>query len=590
MNCELGQEVGYSIRFDDNYDVMRTKIKYVTDGMLIRECMSDPLLTRYSVVMVDEAHERTMATDIILGLLRKICIKRPDLRVIISSATLDAKKFKKFFETNKSGKEALDTARVLSVDGRCYPVEIMYAKEPVRNYLQASVDTALYIHTRRGPGDILVFLTGSHEIDQAYELLRTAPRDLIVMRLYGGMQAKDQQRVFRPAPRHCRKVVLATNIAETSVTIDGIVYVVDCGFVKLPSYNPITSIQQLHVTPVSKSQARQRSGRAGRVKSGVCYRLYTEKAFKSLPTRTIPEIQRTRLDIPMLQLKVLGISDVLNFPFMSGPPPPLVEDALELLFACQALDRHGRLTSPIGEALAEFPVDPKLGRMLLASGDLECSEQALSIAAMLSVQSVFHIPRFHRSDAYKAHKALQMREGDHLTLLNVYNAFLDSGKDPEWCRENHLKYAALRRANEIRKHLRRALKRRGVEIKELDENTDEAAVTLIKCVLTGYFPNVAQLTPGGKYVTVRGGQQLTPARGSVLYGSGHRWVVFHEVVETTAGRQMREITAIQPSWLQDVARHYYKYTGVDAVRSRGESSEANKKQEGKQGTKFRKLF
>jgi len=404
------------------------------------------------------------------------------------------------------------------------------------------------------------------------------------------MQAKDQQRAFKPAPRGCRKVVLSTNIAETSVTIDGIVYVIDTGFVKLPSYDPTANIAHLHVTPISKAQARQRAGRAGRNRRGKCYRLYTEEAFKSLHSRTVPEIQRTRLTTTVLQLKALGISDIVNFPFLSSPPAALLEDALELLYACNALDRHGRLTTPIGEQLALLPIDPMLGRMLIASGELKCTEQALSIAAMLSVRSVFHIPRYHKNDAYRAHRELQMREGDHLTLLNVYNSFLENGKDPEWCHEYHLKYAALRRANEIRRQLRRLVKRIGIPIHELDEDSDESSVTLIKCILHGFFPHVAQLTNDGVYVTVRNGQRLTPARGSVLYGAGHRWVMYNEVVETTAGKQMREITAIQPSWMTDVAPHFYKYTGVDnddggEKKIRTDNSTSNKDRK-----KVRRLF
>ncbi|GAB5365942.1 hypothetical protein AAMO2058_001101700 [Amorphochlora amoebiformis] len=589
LNCTVGEEVGYSIRFDDCYDPLRTKINYVTDGMLIRQMMSDPLLTRYSVVMVDEAHERTLNTDIILGLLRKVQKKRKDLRVVISSATLDARAFKRFFDTNKNvHKPHQDTATILSVQGRCYPVDVMYAKHPVRNYLQAAVDTVIYIHTRRRPGDILVFLTGSTEIDQAYELLRSAPRELIVMRLYGGMHSKDQQRVFRPSPSSKRKVVLATNIAETSVTIEGIGYVIDTGFVKLPAYDPQAQISTLHVTPVSKAQARQRAGRAGRVRDGVCYRLYTEDTFRNLPSKTVPEIQRTRLDTMVLQLKSLGISDVVHFPFLSPPPARLLEDAVELLFACKALDRHGRLTPGIGESLAELPVNPMIARMLVAAGENGCAEQILSIAAMLCVRSPYVVPRYHRDDARAAHRALAMREGDHLTLLNIYNQFLDSGKDAEWCKENHLRYAALRRANEIRRQLRRAIKRRGIPIQELDQNSDEATVTLIKTILTAFFPNVAQLSNQGDYITVRGGQRLVPSRHSALYGSGHRWVFYHDVVETIHGRQMNEVSAIQASWVTEVAPHYYKYTGVDSERS--QEHKVVEERDSNPRAKIRRLF
>ena len=283
----LGSEVGYAIRFDECWDAATTKIKFVTDGLLIREMMHDPLLTAYSVVMLDEAHERTLYTDIVIGLLKKVTKKRPDLRVIVTSATLDAELFRDFFNNNddNTGK---DTATVLSVEGRMFPVDVYYALDPVPNYLTASVETVVKLHHRENEGDVLVFVTGQEEVEQVVSRLideaRRLPRDAIKMRvlpIYGSLPTSEQLKVFDRTPRGVRKVIVATNIAEASVTINGIVYVVDCGFVKLRAYNPSCGLESLVILPTSRASAEQRAGRAGRVRSGqveylffVCLRIY----------------------------------------------------------------------------------------------------------------------------------------------------------------------------------------------------------------------------------------------------------------------------------------------------------------------------
>lgn len=591
MGATLGREVGYSVRFDDMSNPRLTRIKYATDGALVRECMSDPLLSRYSVVMIDEAHERSLATEILLGLLRKIRRRRPELRVIVASATLDARRYKRFFDSGMGGGQ-VDTSIIISVEGRCHPVDAMYSRAPVRDYVSAACDTALFIHERKPPGDILVFLTGRDDIESAYDRLRDAPRSLAVTRLYGGLSAREQERALRRAPAGCRKIILATNIAETSVTIEGVVYVVDCGFVKTPSYDPDSGLSRLHITPISRAQARQRAGRAGRVRAGACYRLFPEKAFRSLAARAAPEIQRTRLTSLVLQLKALGVDNLMGFHFLSPPPVELMADALELLFACGALDEQARLTEPVGTTMAEMPVDPCLARMLIASGPLACAEEALSVAAMLSVQSPFIRPRMYRAEADAAHRGFRAKEGDHLTLLRIYDGFTLGGKESAWCEANKLDFRALRRAGQIRRQLRRLLKRFGVRmasIADADLDSDAAAVALIKCVLSGYFTNVAQLGREGTYRTVRGGFALGVHPESGMRGSGHRWVMFHEVVDTARGRDMREVTAIRPAWLSEIAPHYYKYTGVDATRS-AESRADSGQQTTADGRKFRRLF
>uniref|UniRef100_A0A672T4F3 RNA helicase n=1 Tax=Sinocyclocheilus grahami TaxID=75366 RepID=A0A672T4F3_SINGR len=280
----LGHEVGYSIRFDDCSDPHATRIKFLTDGMLVREMMSDPLLKKYSVIMLDEAHERTLYTDITIGLLKKIQKKRRDLRLIVASATLDAKKFHDFFDLNESGDPNKDTCAILTVEGRTFPVDIFYTVSPVPDYVKATVETVMKIHETEDDGDVLAFLTGQEEVEKVVSMLQEQARTLsrygmkkhlCVLPMYAGLPYNEQMRVFERMPPTVRKVVVATNIAETSITINGVVFVIDCAFVKLRAYNPRTAIESLIVTPISKASACQRAGRAGRNRAGKCFRLYT---------------------------------------------------------------------------------------------------------------------------------------------------------------------------------------------------------------------------------------------------------------------------------------------------------------------------
>jgi pre-mRNA-splicing factor ATP-dependent RNA helicase DHX15/PRP43 len=325
----LGSQVGYSIRFEDMTEPGTTFLKYMTDGMLLREAMNDPLLQRYSTIILDEAHERTHATDILMGLLKGICRKRPDLKLIVMSATLDAVKFQKYFTLEQRGK-----APLFKVPGRTHPVEVFYTQEPEPDYLEAAMRTVLTIHRAEGPGDVLVFLTGEEEIDDVCRKIKFEA-DLLVnenpdsvgpltcIPLYSSLPTQHQQRIFDPAPTARklngptgRKVVVSTNIAETSLTIDGIVYVVDPGFSKQKIYNPRIRVESLLVSPISKASAKQRAGRAGRTRPGKCFRLYTEKDFTTeLAEQTHPEILRSNLSNIVLELMKLGIR-VFRFPFL----------------------------------------------------------------------------------------------------------------------------------------------------------------------------------------------------------------------------------------------------------------------------------
>lgn len=357
-NCEIGAEVGYTVRFDDCTS-KNTRLRYMTDGMLLREALLDPILKNYSVVIVDEAHERTIAIDVLLAILKKALEARPvNFKVIIMSATLDAASFKAYFSNSTAA----------YVEGRLYPVDIFYTAEPQESYLDSAIAAVLQIHLDEGPGDILVFLTGHDDIEAAEQLLTQRASTVVldsqslglaVVPLYAALSPEAQLRVFDPAPQGTRKVILATNIAETSVTIPGIRYVVDSGFVKMRTFSARLGADCLEVVPISKAQARQRSGRAGREGPGKVYRLYTETAFESLEATTDAEIKRANLASVVLQLKAMGIKDVLSFDFIDPPSRGALLRAFELLYALEALDTKGNLTEKIGRCICCLWKDSK---------------------------------------------------------------------------------------------------------------------------------------------------------------------------------------------------------------------------------------
>ncbi|KAK0162211.1 hypothetical protein PV327_008565 [Microctonus hyperodae] len=474
--CILGTEVGYSIRFDDCTDTS-TKIKYMTEGILLREMMGDPLLTKYSIIILDEVHERTLLTDIIMGLLKKIQRKRKKLKIIISSATVDAEELRDFFNTNTSKDSTKDTATILSVEGRSYPVDIFYVKEPVPDYVKAVVDTALKIHEAEEPGDVLAFLTGMDEVDRAVSLLsdhanliKDGRQKLMPLAMYGSLPNSEQLKVFWRAPKDTRKIIVATNIAETSITIPNVVYVIDCGFAKIPWYEVETQTNSLIIAPVSKASANQRAGRAGRVQSGKVYRLYTEQSYNELIDATPPQMQRSDLAPAILQLKALGIDNVLRFNFPSVPPSKNLVAGLELLFALGAIDNNGNLTNPVGMTMAEMPLEPVLAKCLMSSGEMGCSDEITTILAMLQVQNVFVRPGGGQAliKARIAHRKFEVKEGDLITLLNIYSAY-GKNKVNSWCQKYFLNAKALRRATEIRTQMRSLLRRLNIPIKSCND-------------------------------------------------------------------------------------------------------------------------
>ena len=538
VGCTIGEEVGYSIRFEDLTSA-KTRIKFLTDGLLLREALADPLLSRYSVIMVDEAHERSLSTDILLGVLKKIRKKRPDLRIVVSSATLQAEDFLRFYSSSEY--EADDDKRenslgtIISLEGRMFPVDTLFLEEPAEDYVERAVKTVFDIHSSEPDGDILIFLTGREEIDTAVQLiadrgasLHPRAQKVLSLPLYAGLTSEQQLYVFEPAPENTRKVIVSTNIAEASVTIDGIVYVIDCGFVKLRAYNPKTGIETLTATPVSKASATQRAGRAGRTKPGKCYRLYTQSAYESLSDATVPEVQRSNLAPVILQLKALGIDNVLRFDFLTPPPAELVIRALELLYSLGALDDYAKLTRPLGVRMAELSVEPMMAKVLLSAPTMGCLSEILSIAAMTSLQGAVW---FHHEGEKKATESSRRKfaaeEGDHLTLLNVYQAFVTKGrKDSKWCRDNHLNYKSMTRAVSVRSQLKRYLERFNINVDEslaVDKRSEDvrnSGERIRKCLTMGYFAHAARMQPDGTFKTVNGAVTLHAHPSSLMFVSG----------------------------------------------------------------------
>ena len=575
MDVELGQQVGYSIRFEDMTSP-QTLLKFMTDGLLLREAMADPLMQNYSVIVLDEAHERTLQTDVLFGLLKEIMPNRPDLKVVVMSATLDARKFQSYF----------DNAPLLRVPGRMHPVEIFYTPTAERDYMEAAVRTVVQIHIYEAPGDVLLFLTGKAEITDACRKIEEEAQKfekkhgrIVALPLYSSLSPREQQKIFAPAPagppgaKPSRKIVVSTNIAETSLTIDGIVYVVDPGFSKQKVYNPRTRVESLLVSPISKASAQQRAGRAGRTQPGKCFRLYTEKAYEEeLQEQTYPEILRSNLGNVVLTLKKLQVDDLVHFDFMDPPAPETLMRALELLNYLGALDDEGSLTKT-GKLMSEFPLEPQLAKMLISSVGLNCSNEVLSIVACLSVPQIFQRPAGCERDARDAAKQFAHADGDHLTLLNVYHKYKQvccapasrvAGDEPHrkrggveaFCWNNFVDLRSLRQADNVRRQLSGIMVRLGLELRSTPFSDSDYYNNICRALCAGFFMQVARRAQSGKhYLTVKD-KQVVNLHPSTLLEAKPEWVVYHEFV-LTSKNYIRSVTRIQRAWLNEVAQHYW---------------------------------
>lgn len=585
MDVQLGQEVGYSIRFED-CSSPKTILKYMTDGMLLREAMSDPLLESYACVLLDEAHERTLATDILMGLLKEVAKQRPDLKIIVMSATLDAGKFQDYF----------DQAPLLTIPGRTFPVEIFYTPEPERDYLEAAIRTVIQIHmSEEQEGDILLFLTGQEEIEDACKRLQREVEglgqeagELKCIPLYSTLPPNLQQRIFEAAPPNKpngaigRKVVVSTNIAETSLTIDGVVFVIDPGFSKQKVYNPRIRVESLLVTPISKASAQQRAGRAGRTRPGKCFRLYTEKAYKTeMHENTYPEILRSNLGSVVLQLKKLGIDDLVHFDFMDPPAPETLMRALELLNYLAALDDEGDLTE-LGSMMAEFPLDPQLAKMVIASCDYSCSNEILSLTSMLSVPQCFVRPNDVRKQADEAKARFAHIDGDHLTMLNVYHAFKQNHEDNHWCYENFINYRSLKSADNVRTQLGRIMDRFNLKRTSTEFTSPDYYINIRKALVSGFFMQIAHLEKTGHYLTIKD-NQLVQLHPSTVLDHKPEWVLYNEFVLTTKN-YIRTVTDIKPEWLLTIAPQYYDLSSLPECEAKRQLARIYQRMENKRNT------
>ena len=558
MGVKLGHEVGYSIRFEDCTSE-KTIVKYMTDGMLLREFLGEPDLASYSVLMVDEAHERTLHTDVLFGLVKDIARFRPDIKLLISSATLDAEKFSEYF----------DYAPIFRVPGRRYPVDILYTKAPEADYLDAAVTTALQVHVTQPRGDVLIFLTGQEEIETCEEILKQRTKgmgsrigEIIIAPIYANLPSELQAKIFEPTPENARKIVLATNIAETSLTIDGIKYVIDPGFVKQNAFNPRSGMASLVVTPVSKAAAMQRAGRAGRTAPGKAFRLYTAWSYQhELESNPVPEIQRTNLGNVVLMLKSLGINDLMGFDFMDPPPAETLLRALEQLYALGALNDVGELTK-LGRRMAEFPLDPMLSKTVLAADKEKCVSEVVTIVAMLSVgNSIFYAPKDKKVHADNARKNFyQGHPGDHLALMNAYNQWAETDYSHQWCVENFVQLRSMKRARDIRDQVEGLCERTEVEMSSRAQDHN----AICRAVTAGFFYHTAKLQRQGHYRTIKNPQTVHIHPTSGLAEAMPRWVSYFELVLTTK-EYMRNVIEIKPDWLVEVAPHYYSQSEISTL-------------------------
>ncbi|TYZ65841.1 hypothetical protein PybrP1_008088 [[Pythium] brassicae (nom. inval.)] len=533
MDVELGHEVGYTIRFEDVTSA-KTKLRFLTDGMLLQHAMSDPLLSQYSVILLDEAHERTLSTDILFGLLKEVMPKRPDLKVVVMSATLDAKKFQAYF----------DGAPLIAIPGRTFPVDIFFTPTPERDYLEAAVRTAVQIHICEAEGDVLLFLTGQAEIEKACAQIqaeadaldRAKYGPLAVYPLYSTLPPNQQQLIFKEAPKPRvpggppgRKIVV---------------------------YNPRIRVESLLVSPISRASAKQRSGRAGRTRPGKCFRLYTEQSFtRDLEEQTYPEILCSEMSGVVLTLKQLGIDDLVHFDFMDPPAPETLMRALEMLNYLGALDDEGDLT-PMGKVMAMLPVHPQLAKMLIASVEYQVPQEVATLVAMLSSPEPFVRPKNDGKAADAAKATFSHVDGDHLTLLNVFHAYKLNNCDANWCYENFLNHRSLAAAANVREQLIRNMKRLELPTQStVDFQSADYYGNIVQALVAGFFMQVGFKASGGHYVTVKD-NQVVHLHPSCVLDDKPEWVLYNEFV-LTSRNYIRLNTRVRAEWLVQLAPHYY---------------------------------
>ncbi|NOG60898.1 MAG: ATP-dependent RNA helicase HrpA [Proteobacteria bacterium] len=557
LQSELGSHVGYKIRHQDISN-KNSYIKLMTDGILLAELQQDRYLNQYDTLIIDEAHERSLNIDFILGYLKQLLPRRPDLKVIITSATIDVERFSEHF--NK--------APVIEVSGRSYPVDVLYRpieddeeNEDERGREGAIVD-AINELASFDMGDILIFLEGEGEIHETDKFLRKQNLpDTDVLPLYARLSSSRQNKIFAPHKR--RHIVLATNIAETSLTIPGIRYVIDSGMARISRYSYRSKVQRLPIEKVSKAAANQRKGRCGRTSDGICIRLYSEEDFESRTEFTQPEILRTNLASVILQMKALNIGDIENYPFINPPEKKLINDGMRVLQEINALDKHNKLTS-IGRKIARFPLDPRHARLLLAANEFNCLNEILIIVSALSIQSPRERPIDKQEKSDKAHEQYDDENSDFIWFVNLWYFYqkqqkkLSQNKLRKLCQTNFLSYMRMREWADIHRQLRHVCTEMKFTI-----NTDAASYQNIHCaILTGMPSHVAFLSDKHEYTGARDIKlNIFPASGQ--FNKKPKWIVAADLVETSR-LYARNVASIESNWLINTAAHLLKYNYSDA--------------------------
>jgi len=556
LGSEVGAAVGYKVRFHDR--VSRDSfVKVMTDGILLAETQGDPDLSQYDTIIIDEAHERSLNIDFLLGYLKRLLPRRPDLKVVITSATIDPQRFSRHF----------DDAPVIEVSGRTYPVEVRYRERGTGDLdgreadLPQAVVDAVDELARAGNGDVLVFLPGEREIRETAERLRKHhPPHTEILPLYARLSAAQQNRVFQD--HGGRRIVLATNVAETSLTVPGIRYVVDSGLARISRYSYRTKVQRLPIEPVSRASADQRAGRCGRVAAGICIRLYDEQDYQSRSRYTEPEIRRTNLAAVILQMLALGLGDIERFPFIDPPDSRYVRDGFKLLHELGAVDGRERLTD-IGRQLARLPVDPRLGRMLLAARDERCLHEALIIVSALAVQDPRERPLDQQQAADETHRLFSDPRSDFLGYLKLWQSYheqqrhLSQNKLRKWCREHFLSFMRLRDWHDTHRQLKELAA--GMDMRP--DHTEAAYDAVHRALLAGLLGNVAFKTDNREYTGARN-LKLNIFPGSALARKGPKWIMAAELVET-GRRYAHTVAAIEPQWVERLAgdlvrRNYFE--------------------------------
>ena len=568
LGSQIGSTVGYKVRFNDQVSE-NTLVKLMTDGILLAEIQTDRYLNQYDTLIIDEAHERSLNNDFILGYLKQILAKRPDLKVIITSATIDVERFSRHF----------NNAPIIEVSGRTFPVEVRYrpiVEEEDQDQLQGILNAVDELQAE-GRGDILIFMNGEREIrDTAEALQKQELRFTEILPLYARLSAEEQQRIFRPSGLN--RVILATNVAETSLTIPNIKYVIDTGTARISRYSYRTKVQRLPIEPISQASANQRKGRCGRTSEGICIRLYSEEDFNSRPEFTDPEILRTNLASVILQMNSLGLSDITAFPFVDSPDIRQIQDGIRLLEELQAFKTRKtkfgekRELTQIGRQLAQLPIDPRLGRMVIEAAKNGSLHEVMMIVSALSIQDPRERPQEKQQASDEKHRRFADKDSDFLAFVNLWHYIqtqqkaLSKNQFRKQCQKDFLNYLRVREWQDIYHQLRLSVREMGLPINTLEANYQQIHTAL----LAGLLSHIGLKDSEKMHYLGARNAQFFIFPTSALFKKQPKWIIASELVETTK-LWARTVAKIEPEWIEPLAQHLVKssYSEPHWAKSKG---------------------